>query len=420
MTRSGQAKRRRFASSARKAWALFALNTVFGLSALALAATQTLWEFELANLLWGLSFLAFGAVGALVASPRPENPIGWLFSGGATLVAGGLLVVEVATRASLARGGFWRPAGMAAWLGLVLSLVGMSLLFPATALHFPDGRLPSPQWRWIRRLLAGGLVVILATAALGPGVISIGVLSLAGQTQNPFGIEVPFLRVLRPIVLPLFAALVVAAFTAPYRRMRKAKGPERAQLKWFVYAEALMSVGLVTSVALSLGRPGEQAGAVVNVVTALGFMALPVAVGIAVLRHRLYEIDLVINRTLVYGILSVLLGAAYAAGVVVFSRLLPFGRDSDLAVAASTLAVVALFSPLRRRVQTFVDRRFYRARYNAGQTAAAFAAQVGSEVDISDLESDLLAVVQNTLQPTSVALWIQPVAVDRPADQIRA
>lgn len=399
--------RRSLAIGARRTpFFLFALTVVFFIPALWLAATQSLWQFGVSNLIWAMSILAFAAVGSVVASRRPDNRIGWLLSTGALLVSAGLLSVEYATRAVVA--GEWPGQETAAWLGMVLFALGVTLLLPATALHFPDGRLPSSGWRRIRTLLATLVTLCLAIPVLAPGSLSLGQWKLAGETQNPVGLPLPVLSGLQPIVVPLFFAIIVVAFTAPYWRMRRARGEERQQLKWFVYATALMAAGLVVSATATALRPGEQAGEVaVNALSALGFLAFPVAIGIAVLKYRLFEIDLVINRTLVYLALSFLLGTVYTAGVVVLPLVAPFGGGNDLVVAASTLLAAALFMPFRSRVQALVDRVFYRARYNATETIADFAARLRQGAEVEELVDDLLTVVQRTLQPATIALSLQ-------------
>lgn len=392
----------------RIAWTMFGLTLVFFVPAVALAATQSLFDFKLSNLLFGLSFVAFGAVGAMVVSHRPENIIGWLLSAGALLVAAGLLCVEYAIRAYLAEGFSWPAGDTAAWLGLVLAIAGVTLLLPATALHFPNGRLPSRRWRGVRGLLAAGAALVLAITAFAPGSLALGRLSVVGETRNPFGLEIPLLELLQPIVVPLFATVVVAAFAAPYLRLRRARGVERQQLKWFVYATVLMAASLVTAAIGGVVRPGQQvADVAINTLTAVGLMALPVAVGIAVIRYRLYEIDLIVNKTIVYVLLTAALVGSYVLLVLAFQGL--FGwlvEENDLAVAASTLAVAALFRPARGRIQGLVDRRFYRQRYDAQKTVEEFATDALHEVDVSVLTNNLTETVRRVLEPSHLSLWL--------------
>jgi hypothetical protein len=238
------------------AWTLFGLTVLFFVPALALAATQSFYEFGFANLVTGWSFVAFGAVGALVASRRPKNMIGWLLSAGAVLVAGGLLNIEYAIRSLMAENGPWPGKGLAAWLGLVLTLLGTTLLLPATVLHFPDGQLPTPNWRWVRRALVAGMATVLAISAFAPGPLSFGRLTVVGNTRNPVALEIPLLQDLQPIVFPLIATVVVVAFATPYLRLRRAQGAERQQLKWFVYASVLMAASVVAAAISGLVNTG--------------------------------------------------------------------------------------------------------------------------------------------------------------------
>jgi hypothetical protein len=195
-------------------------------------------------------------------------------------------------------------------------------------------------------------------------------------------------------------------------RFRRSRGVERQQLKWFTFAGAVTVAGLVLIL-----FPSQYGwiGPVSPLVTAPILVSMPVAAGVAILRYRLYDIDRIINRTLVYGLLTVLLGAVYAAGVFAAARLLdPADGESELAVAASTLAVAALFQPARRRIQAVVDRRFNRRKYNAAKTVEAFSARLRDEIDLDALSAELLAVAHQTMQPTTAALWLRPSAPARP------
>lgn len=406
-SRSPPARARQSPGSARVAWLLFGLTLALFIPGVALAATQSLWEFGLPNLIWALSILAYAATGALILAHRPGNRIGWFLSIGALLISIGLMGVEYATR-SVTSDAVWPGHRYAGWTGLVLTLSGLMLLFPATFLHFPDGRLPSEGWRWVRRILALAAGLTLAVMAFAPGVLMLGQLRLVGDTSNPFGLESALLDSLRPFSLPLLFVILAVAFAAPYVRLRRATGVERQQLKWFVYATALVAVAQVAIAVVSALRPGEDAGEVaVNFLTALGFFAVPVAVGIAVLRHRLYDIDLVIRRTLVYGILTLLLAGVYAAGAVLVPVLISSDSDNEVLVAASTLAVVFLFAPLRRRVQELVDRRFFRTKYDAREAVAAFSAEMSQGTEPDELREELEELVVRSLQPASIGVWIK-------------
>jgi hypothetical protein len=230
---------------------------------------------------------------------------------------------------------------------------------------------------------------------------------------NPLGLESAeaVLQLIGAALFLLFTLFVVLVLASLVLRFRRSRGDERQQLKWLTYAAALLVV-----FPPAVGAPLESVGAVLlgAVTFALAISMVPAAIGVAVLKYRLYDIDRVINRTLVYGVLTALLVAVYAAGVFVLGALLnPAGGESELAVAASTLAVAALFQPARRRVQTMVDRRFNRRRYDAARTVAAFSARLRDEVDLDTLSAELLLVVDQTMQPTTAGLWLRPSAQSR-------
>jgi hypothetical protein len=265
---------------------------------------------------------------------------------------------------------------------------------------FPTGRLPSRRWRPVA--WAAGAVFVLAALSspllpgspadgLRPNPIAIpaleGVLRLAYATAN---------AVLFGVILAALVSLVV--------RFRRATGVERQQLKWFAYGTALL---LLLPVAGAVGaRLGDTAG---ELLVAAIVSALPVAIGIAVLRYRLYDIDRLVNRTVVYGLLTVLLAGVYAGLVFALSQLLnPADQQSALAVAASTLVVAALFQPARRRIQGLVDRRFNRRRYDAARTVAAFSTRLRDQIELDTLSTELLAVVDQTVQPVQLSLWLRP------------
>jgi hypothetical protein len=226
--------------------------------------------------------------------------------------------------------------------------------------------------------------------------------------DSTLGVVVEVLALLGALALNLS---VLASGISLILRLRQARGVERQQLKWFVYAASLMGGGFAASFLFS----SDLANSIVWFLGILGFMVLPVTTGIAILKYRLYDIDLLINRTLVYGTLTALLVLVYLGGVVslqyVFRALT--GQESTLAVVASTLAIAALFSPLRRRVQAFVDRRFYRRKYDAAKTLAAFGSRLREETDLDALREDVVRVAKNTMQPAHVFLWLRPEAASK-------
>jgi hypothetical protein len=255
------------------------------------------------------------------------------------------------------------------------------------------------------------VVVAIGTvlAAFSPGPID----AIGGAVENPLGI-----KSLRGIgtnsavgpVESLLYALGIPAASSLFTRMRRAKGVERQQLKWFAYATLVLVGGVVLAFTISEATSTRWLGEIGFILTMVGLAGLPMAVGMAVLRYRLYNIDLIINRTLVYGFLTALLALVYFGGIVVLQRLfvLLTGEKSTLAVVASTLAIAALFNPLRRRIQSFVDRRFYRRKYDAVKTLEAFSAKLRDETDLDALSDDLVGVVRETMQPAHISLWLRP------------
>jgi len=292
-------------------------------------------------------------------------------------------------------------AGLIAWVNgfAFVSLLGLTALI---LLLFPDGRPPSRRWRWL--VWAIGVLVVVATIA--------SALLPAGEDdpiQNPLAAEGSIKAVADAVanagVTALFLAILVAAGSLLWR-FRRARGLERQQLKWLAYGGAF----LAAYVALDLVSL-TPAGLVDALIEALTFGALYVGVGMAVLRYRLYDIDRLINRTLVYGLLTALLGLVYAGAVLVLGQLFGVGRDPpSWAVAGATLAVAALFQPARRRIQAIVDRRFNRRRYDAARTVERFSARLRDEVDLNTLSAELLTVVNQTMQPTQSSLWLRPSA----------
>jgi hypothetical protein len=347
-----------------------------------------------------LPFLAFATVGAMILARRPGNRIGWLcWAIGFAFTLSGLssrqLWEALTDDQSWSTG--WALAaqlGTLAWLGTLLGLL------PFLILLFPTGRLPSRRWRPVAWTL--GLVVSLYLIArlLSPGPVS--------PPPNPLGLEsaegfLELVQTIAGITTPFLALAVVGSLVLRFRRSR---GDERQQLKWLTYVVAVDVVMLP-----AFGRAAEEWAPLLGelVVFPVAMSMIPIAIGVAVLKYRLYDIDRVINRTLVYGLLTVLLAAVYALGVFAAGRLLdPADGQSELAVAASTLAVAALFQPARHRIQQTVDRRFNRRRYNAVKTVEAFSARLRDEVDLDTLSGELLALVDETVQPTRSSLWLRP------------
>jgi hypothetical protein len=357
---------------------------------------------------WGevtVIVVVLGTLGALVAARRPEHPVGWLFVG---IGLAGAVQLVAGNYAMAARADPALPGGdIAAVAAEELRIAGLGMV-TAVMLLFPTGRLPSPRWRPMAWAGAAGLLGHLAAEGLTPGRGE----QLLGY-ENPFGLEgrTGLLRLLGALE-GLFLLAVLAAIGSLVVRFRRARGVERQQLKWFVYT-AVVALAVLVAASVALADLMEH-GPLGSILWGATPVALAAAVAVAVLRYRLYEIDRLVNRTLVYGLLTVLLGAVYAAGVFAAGRLLdPADGQSELAVAASTLAVAALFQPARRRVQELVDRRFDRRRYDGARTVAAFSARMRDELDLDTLSSELLAVVDRTVQPSGMSLWLRP-GSDRP------
>jgi hypothetical protein len=343
-----------------------------------------------------LAFAAFMGVGALVVANRPGNAIGWVLAAIALLAVTGALAEEYAAYSVRARPGVVPGGVLAGWYGGWSWYPTVALVLVFTPLLFPDGRPPSPPWRLVAWLTGAVTTLVAALAAVQPTIE----LDDSHVVDNPIGVagiggpEDTLLSV-------ALGLLAVAAMVSLVVRFRRSRGEERLQLKWFTYAGALLPVVLV----------GDFLPAAAgDVLFAVGISLLPVAAGIAILRYRLYEIDRLINRTLVYGLVTVLLAGVYAGLVLVGGQLSGGVADGtpSWAVAGATLAVAALFQPARRRVQRLVDRRFNRARYDATRTVESFSARLRDEVDLDTLSAELLAVVDQTVQPTRVALWLRP------------
>jgi MFS family permease len=327
---------------------------------------------------------AFATVGALLAWKRPGNPIGWLLSATGLAYAVGISSVLLAH--------FPRTLTLAIWLGWIF-LLGIGLCV-FVVLLFPTGHLPSRRWRPVAWAAGAGLAGWVLGSTFAPTI-----LSYSPSIRNPAGLTGPAGNIFKIMGLAgelLIPATGLAAVLSLAFRYRRASTAERAQLKWLVYAGAL-----VVAAALA-GAPA--ANNLQNALLSGALAFVPVAIGIAVLRYRLYDIDRVISRTVAYAIITGLLVGIYAGLVLLATQV--FGLHTPVAVAAATLAAAALFNPVRRRVQNAVDRRFNRARYNADQTVAAFAAGLKDAVDLDSVRDDLAGVVHKTLEPAHVSVWI--------------
>jgi hypothetical protein len=345
--------------------------------------------------------VGYSTVGAIVASRLPESPIGWLFCAIGLCFGVSHFSAEYAAYALLAPSRSL-PGGEAfAWLTSWVWVGGLGLIVFLDLL-FPNGRLPSARWRWFAQFTAIVLLPAAILAALSPGLI------LSSILINPLGIEgLP--NVSRAIEAFMYALVVVGA-SSMLARLRHAGRIERQQIKWFAYATAVAISGVILKNTVYPAVGVMWVWLVGLILTTVGVVSSPIAMGIAIFRYRLYQIDLIINRTLVYGSLTAVLAAVYLGGVLVLQyafRTLT-GEGTQLAVVASTLIIAALFIPLRRRIQGFIDRRFYRRKYDARKTLEAFSAKLRNQTDLDALSDDLVGVVAETMQPAHVSLWLRP------------
>jgi hypothetical protein len=349
-----------------------------------------------------LAFAGFMVVGGVILAHRPGNAIGWTFSVIGLLAATGALAQEYAGYAYVSRPGSLPGAILPAWYNQQWWIPMLALILIATPLLFPTGRLPSARWCPVAAIAVVATLAILTLTALQP---TIRLQDQNYWVDNPIGlagIPDPETGAVGGALLGLLAACMVAAVISVMLRFRRSQGVERQQLKWFVYA------GLLLILLIPVGEylPNTIGDLLFGLIIAF----VPVAAGIAILRYRLYDIDRLISRTLVYGLLTAVLGLVYVGAVLVLGQL--FGgvtKDPPTwAVAGATLAVAALFQPVRRRIQAVVDRRFNRRRHDAARTIEAFSARLREHVDLDTLSAELLTVVDQTMQPTRASLWLRP------------
>ena len=378
-------------ASAWLAWSSFAL------ALLILAAGSMLRSpGASAFLLFALIAAPFAVVGALVASRRPRNPIGWLFLTFALVAAFAASADRYASYALVEHPGSLPGGDWVAWTAAGIWHPAFGF-FVFSFLLFPAGRLPSERWRPVALLaaanyLVGGVLGLLWGPLFG---------ELFPYAEPPFRLpDYSVVEAAFAVFLFVNFALLALSAVSLALRLRRATGVERQQLKWFVYAVALFAVVFPPSVFVF----GD--GRLIVFLLPL----VPAAAGIAILRHRLFDIDVVINRTLVYGVLTAVLAAVYFATVVASQYVFRAftGQESQLAIVASTLAIAALFVPLRRRVQGFVDRRFYRRKYDAAKTLQSFSTKLRDETDLGALNDELVGVVRETMQPAHVGFWLRP------------
>jgi hypothetical protein len=353
--------------------------------------------------------LTFSTVGVLIAAQQPGNPIGWLLLACATGYALAGLTNAYSSYGLVTRPGELPGVTLAAWASSWLFLTGAGPATTFLLLLFPTGRLPSPRWRVVGWLAAAGMTLVVVSTALAPG-------PLAGSRQaptNPIGIPAgaDVLRIAGAIGGTAFFLAIFGSVISLIVRFRHARQVERQQLKWLSYAAVLVGLAaLFQLLLLAVWGDTALANNLSNAILTGSLVCVPVAVGIAILRYRLYDIDRLISRTLSYALLTVILGLGYAGVVLVLGQL--FGgvtrNPPSWSVAVATLTVSTLFQPARRRIQAMVDQRFNRRRYNAVKTIEAFSARLRGEIDLKTLSTELLAIVDRTMQPTTSSVWLRP------------
>jgi hypothetical protein len=389
-----------------RAWSVWAVS--MALTATAMVSTvlrplpATLVNFSGSGLNGAVGTLfigAFATVGALLAWKRPENPIGWLLS------AIGLEYAIAVFGVFLAH--FPRTVTLASWLSF-LYLLGFGLCV-LVVLLFPTGKLPSRRWRPVAWAAWAGVAGWVLGCAFAPTIVT-----ASPATPNPVGATGPAGDIFKILALGgalLMVATGLLAVLSLVFRYRRAQTAERAQLRWLVYAGALIVVAVAASVLIQpVMGSGDSANNLQNALSSGAVALIPVAIGVAVLRYRLYDIDRIISRTVAYAIVTGLLAGVYTGLVLLATHVLKV--HGPVAVAVATLAAAALFTPVRRRVQSRVDRRFNRVRYDADQIAAAFAARLKDTVDLGSVRDDLTGIVSRALEPAHVSVWIS-----RPQDR---
>jgi hypothetical protein len=400
---AGPGRPRRWAAGL--AWALWAL-AMLGLAVvpwtdrlMIRAGRAALTEWQGPFFFAVLGFLIATTVGALVASRRPRHPVGWLLLGFAlSQTASGVITAYVAY-GLVARPGALPAAHVVARYYPATGAAALALL-SFVLLLTPTGSLPSARWRWWAWITAATPLALVLVVAVAPGRLDPQPL----LASSPFSDQAlgGVVLVATRVALVVTALAVAVAAGSLLVRFRRAHGVERQQLRWVALGAALMVLAVpVVLVPVALGIP-----ILVDWVAVVWLVVLPVAVGAAILRYRLYDLDRIISRTLAYGLLTLVLGGGYALVVLGLGQLV--GRESPLVVAGATLAVAALFQPARRRIQAAVDRRFNRRRHNTAERIAAFGDRLHQQVDLDTLTVELLAVVDQTMQPTQVSLWLRP------------
>ena len=356
------------------------------------------------SLSFAAMIVAFAALGALVASRRPANPIGWILCVSPLCLAFTELARNWYVHTLIAEPGSLPLASAFVWAANWAWIPGFMPLLTLLLLLFPDGRPPSRRFRMVGWLAGAAMGLLIVGYAFAPGP-----LEDYPRVNNPIGLggsAGDVLESFQGVGFPLFALAAIGSLASLVVRFRRSHGVERQQLKWMAAAATLVVAAWLVNAFFD-----QVVGEDISVILPLALLALPAAAAIAILRYRLYDLGLVVNRTLVYGALSATLAGAYIGIVLLLQLALePLTSDSGLAIAGSTLAVAALFRPLRGRFQELVDRRFYRRRYDAARTVEGFSARLRDEVELDALSVELREVVRETVQPAHVSLWLRPEA----------
>ena len=390
------------------AWSMWAISLALAALSLFLLVLNShypdipIYPYWAENLLFAVGFSTVGAV--IASRSSSKNPIGWLFC--AIGLSFGVIhfSAQYAIYTLLAQPGTLVGGEAAAWIVSWAWVLAVGLIV-FLALLFPDGRLPSGRWRWFAWLSLTLILMGAISGAFTPGLI----LGL-GRINNPLGVE--GLPNVWKLVQTLMLTLIFVSAASLFMRLRRAKGVERQQIKWFTYTGVVASSAALLTYTISEAIGALWLKWVGYVVMQVSIVGMPISMGMAILRYRLYNIDLLINRTLVYGSLTAMLALVYFGGVTVtqaiFRTFTGQQEQPQLAVVVSTLVIAALFNPLRRRIQGFIDRRFYRRKYDAAKTLEAFSAKLKDETDLDALHAELLGVVKETMQPAHVSLWLRP------------
>ena len=394
------------------AWNMWLIGLLAG-SAGVLIASLYMDQPLLGGLTSFIQILFFSSAGALVASRRPNNPIGWILSAMGLLLGLNIFGGAYGEYALLQYPAPWPLGAEMDWFAEWSWIPVVGLLVTFVLLLFPNGWLPSQRWRWVGWAAAITIVVMVVVVV----VVSWperGLTLLCASNQltpeqkarvcpatTPVVVEGP----VDQLVLGGFAVLgivAVASITSLFIRFRRSEGVERQQLKWFAFGSTIALTGVITGF---IPLPFLQTPLFFD----LSLLAVPTAIAVAILRFRLYDIDFIIRRTLIYTLLTAVLALIYLGGVVVLQQLFRAltGQGDQLAIVASTLAIAALFQPVRRRIQTAIDRRFYRRRYNIQRTLQAFSSTLRDDVDLNTLTDSLVGVVDETLRPAHVSLWLR-------------